>query len=351
MPFSSPFHRDRLLRTKEYTASSLFSSSFAFYKEGKGHALKVFAPGPIDPNGPAPADAIIIAVGMVSESNMWLSPSGNWSPNSKYQKPFSDAKYTFQITKPIYDPTFKEDFPITVAALQKVQTSISVTGNNKWLLDQDGSEDTIRFATRVFETKDPDPEAEEPIDIRTWPVKDGQEQLEQIAKTHCVREFIVYDTENSRVEPLDIARKLKGALVECSFKVKHYCFGSNDSFNGEIEQIVILRPAPKQTPSPYKGGTRPYRPPAMSPSEIHAREQLAVEHFTPPIAVAGPSILPVYPTTVVPKRKASVEPQGSDNKRGRRDSTETLDEEDEVGTLVKGKRIETSSESGNNNTE
>ncbi|KAJ7467138.1 hypothetical protein FB451DRAFT_1178370 [Mycena latifolia] len=291
MLFSSPFHRNRLVRTKEYTAGPLFPGSFSFAKEGKGHTLKVIVPGPINPEGPAAADAVLIVIGMASETGMWLSPTGNWSPASKYSKPFKDAKYTFSITKPVNDPTFAPDFPVSITALKKTQTTISKTGINNWFIVKDGSDDAIRFATHVFETKNPD--ADPTTDLLTWPVKtEAREALEEISQEYNIREFVVYDTDQSRIDPLDIAGKLKGSIVECSFKLKHYSFRTDDSFNAEIEQVVILRPHPKQPPSPYKNASGPYHPPTMSPTAVHAQEQLAVKHFTTPISSAGPSAGP-----------------------------------------------------------
>ncbi|KAJ7076836.1 hypothetical protein B0H15DRAFT_1026366 [Mycena belliarum] len=290
MPFSSPFHRDRLLRTKEYTASSLFPSSFSFAKVGKGHILKLIVPGPIDPDAPAPPDAILITIGVVSESSLWLSPTGNWNPNSQYGKTLDEAKYTFIISKPVNDPTFAPDFPVSITALKKTQTSISKSGNNKWFIVEDGSDDALRFATPVFQPKVPDAE----IDIHTWPVKtDARSQLESISKSHSIRDFIVFDTDNSRIEPLEIANKLKG----------------------EIEQIVILRPPPAQPPSPYKKANKPYRPPAMSPDAIHAQEQLSVKLFAAPISLPGPSNLSKPVDDKKKKRTASSEPDEPDPKR------------------------------------
>ncbi|KAJ7102304.1 hypothetical protein B0H15DRAFT_943242 [Mycena belliarum] len=274
MAFSSPFHRDHLLRTKEYTASSLFPSAFSFAKAPKGHILKLVVPGPIDPDAPAPPDAIIIVIGMVSASSLWLSPTGNWSPNSQYSKSLREAKYTFIITKPVNDPTFAPDFAASITALKRTQSSISKTGNNKWFIVKDTSDDAIRFATHVFQPKVPDSELDLP-DIHTWPVKtEAREALEAITESHSIRDFVVFDTDNSRIEPLEIANKLRGAIVECSFRLKHFQIGDDDSFNAEIEQIVILRHAPSQPPSPYKK-TTPYRPPVRATTRPEKSRVLA----------------------------------------------------------------------------
>ncbi|KAJ6540837.1 hypothetical protein DFH09DRAFT_1317044 [Mycena vulgaris] len=148
-----------------------------------------------------------------------------------------------------------------------------------------------------------------------------------------IREFVVFDIDDSRIDPLDIARKLKGALVETSFKLIHYCFGGDDSFVAEIEQVVILCYAAVQLPSPYKKAlSKPYRPAAMSPEEVHAQQQLAVKHFSLPYSAAGPSNLPAPTQKDVNKRKASSEPEGSDAKRAK-------DGENQERTKTKGTAV------------
>ncbi|KAJ6624212.1 hypothetical protein B0H10DRAFT_1943402 [Mycena sp. CBHHK59/15] len=299
MPFSSPFHRDHLFHTKQYSAGPLFPSSFVFRKSGRGHTLTEIMPGPIDPEGPAPPDAILLQL-VLCLNHECLCP------------PLVTGAYRLGKTN---DPTFAPDFPVALAALKKAQTSISKTGKNLWFIVEDGSEEAIRFSFNVFEEKDPNTGN----DITTWPVPlECRELMESIYKSHSICEFVVFDTDNTRVDPINIPSKLKGALVECSFKLVHYSFGNDDSFSGIIQQVVILRPPPLKPPSPYKkSSTKPYRPPAMSPAEVHAQEQLTVKHFTPPISLAGPSNLPLpnEASTQNLKRKSSSEPEGSAVKR------------------------------------
>ncbi|KAJ6506124.1 hypothetical protein DFH09DRAFT_1289131 [Mycena vulgaris] len=269
-------------------------------------------PGPIDPDGPAPPDGIIIVIGTVSDTNPWLSPLGNYNPTSTFKKPIQEAKYVFMIDKPSTrkptetDPTFDPDYPVAMAALDKVQTSIQYLERaltNGLLLMMNPNDGTTEPTT----------------DITTWHVPiEHRENLEGIKKDYIIRDFVVFDIDHSRIDPLDIARKLKGALVECSFKLIHYCFGGDASFVAEIEQVVILRYAATQLPSPYKKApSKPYRPAAMSPAEVHAQQQLAVKHFSLPYSAAGPSNLPAPTQKDVNKRKASSEPEGSDAKRAK----------------------------------
>ncbi|KAJ7767350.1 hypothetical protein B0H14DRAFT_3165164 [Mycena olivaceomarginata] len=128
--FSSSFHRNSLLRTKQYLAGSLFPSSAVWTRSGKMNTLTEAMPGPIDPYGPAAPDAIVIAVGIVSEDQL---------------------KVTLQLaTGQQNDPVFAADFPVCIAALNKQQNSVSKTGINKWLLVKDGNDDAIRFSFKVL---------------------------------------------------------------------------------------------------------------------------------------------------------------------------------------------------------
>lgn len=60
--------------------------------------------GPVNPDGPATPDAIIIAVGVVSEEQLKVTPVGNWSAytSETYKKKefAKDSKYNFLIISP-----------------------------------------------------------------------------------------------------------------------------------------------------------------------------------------------------------------------------------------------------------
>ncbi|KAJ7745331.1 hypothetical protein B0H16DRAFT_1856285 [Mycena metata] len=322
MVFSSSFHRNGLLRTKEYLASSLCLSSVEWASSGRGNTLATIMPGPLDPDGPAAPDAVLMAVGIVSDSlQLKVTPAGNWSTYArdtfKFSKEFSATKYTFVLTKPNMTLSLQdaqsdeiERERLAITALKKIQNLTSKTKLNKWLIEQDGSDDAIRFAFNVFEKKDTS-NSETDTDISAWPVPtECREELAKIVDSHVVRDFLVFDVDGSRVAALDIKSKLQGALVECSFTLNHHLFPDYDSFSGIIQQVLILRAAQVKPASPYKSATRPHRPTTLSPQQVHAEEQ-AVKAFTLPISSAGPSNFPTSP----PKRKASEEPEGSKAKR------------------------------------
>ncbi|KAJ6466634.1 hypothetical protein DFH09DRAFT_1112230 [Mycena vulgaris] len=298
-----------------------YSPTFPSVSAGSVPTLTVDVPGPVNPDAPAPADIIVIVIGVVSDPTFFLFPTGNWNPKRdvQYAKPLEEAKYTFIITKPVNNPTFSPDFPIFIAAVKKYQSSISKTGINKWLVVKDGSEDAFRFAFSHIHGK----VSEQNTNIGTWPVRtEARDELTSLVHSHSIRVFHVFDTDHSLIDPVDIPEKLRGTIVECSTRILHFPFYKDDSFVGEIMQIVILHPKPVQPPSPYKKApTKPYCPAAMSPADVHAQEQQAVNLFTPPISTACPSNIPVPPR--IEKRQASDEPEGSDPKRAKaKDSNE-----------------------------
>ncbi|KAJ6613332.1 hypothetical protein B0H10DRAFT_1951595 [Mycena sp. CBHHK59/15] len=342
--FSSPFHRNSLMRTKNYVASSLFASSFEFTKLNRAEFLTEKLSGTPDPDGPAAPDGNAILVSIVSDSKLKVGPIGNWNRYSEttYNSAIEDAKYNIFVVQAKNDPAFRPDFPVIIAALKKLQSSVSKTHIDKWFVQREDNEDVVRFAFNVFEkryTFTASPKEillttlitvpEQRLGPKHWPIPtEYRDALEKIYDTHVVRDFLVFDVDGSRLSPLNIPSKLPGALVECSFGIKHLSFGGSDSFSGLINQIVILRAAQVKPPSPFKGSPqKAYRPPILSPEDVYAQEQQAVEMFCAPISApgsstlpppnpfAGPSAFPNPKDSVSEKRKASQEPEGSDSKK------------------------------------
>lgn len=101
-PFSSPFHHNELLRTKNYLAGSLFETSFNFKLSKGANVLTEIPEGPLKPDGPAAPDGMAVAVGMVAEANNRTDTLGNWTRYSEqtYNKTICDAKFNFLIISP-----------------------------------------------------------------------------------------------------------------------------------------------------------------------------------------------------------------------------------------------------------
>ena len=96
-----------------------------------------------------------------------------------------------------------------------------------------------------------------------WPVSTSlQSSLSEIKRTHKALPIPVYENDDTYVPPLQVPARLKGVLVQVFFRLKHYLINNNDptakfnSFNGIIEQIIILRDAPSKLPNIYRENIR-----------------------------------------------------------------------------------------------
>ncbi|KAJ7119667.1 hypothetical protein C8R44DRAFT_737447 [Mycena epipterygia] len=196
--------------------------------------------------------------------------------------------------------------------------SVTLGTKNLWLIINDQGENTIRFSFPVFQTKDKVENEDNTINVHTLPTPSSstyRDTLQSIAKTHVLREFIVFDTTNSRVDPEDIPTKLKpSTLLECYFKVEHYCFGMEDSFIGKLLLLYSSR---------Y---------PDRSPSCINkSKPQQHLNFFTPQMPVTGPSNVPL-PDDPSQKQKASIELEGSDVKPVNMDEDKDKNKESDSNT-------------------
>jgi hypothetical protein len=100
--FSSPFHQNELVRTKNYLAGSLFESSFIFKTSKGANILTEIPEGVVDPDGPAPPDGVAVVIGTVIDTDLRVTTLGNWSKymENTYNKPITSAKHTFLIIEP-----------------------------------------------------------------------------------------------------------------------------------------------------------------------------------------------------------------------------------------------------------
>ncbi|KAJ7364746.1 hypothetical protein DFH08DRAFT_950309 [Mycena albidolilacea] len=330
--FSSPFHQNELVRTKNYLAGSLFESSFIFKTSKGANILTEIPEGVVDPDGPAPPDGVAVVIGTVIDTDLRVTTLGNWSKymENTYNKPITSAKHTFLIIEPENDPTFAGDFTKAVTVLKRLQTKIAKTNKHLWLVQQNNGEDMICFAFHVFEPKTEN--SAPSIDMIDLPVPtECRDTVKELAESHVVRDFVVWDVDGTRLAPEAIESKLPGALVECYFGIEHRSFGGTDSFSGIINQVIILRPAQLKPPSPFKpsaAASKPFRAPILSAEQIHAQEQRAVGYFTTPISSPGPSNVFQTPT----KRRASKEPDGSAQKRNNTRQGKNKDDESSDST-------------------
>ena len=99
-------------------------------------------------------------------------------------------------------------------------------------------------------------------------------------RTHMALPLPMY-SKKSYVEPSTVNVSIRNALVEVHFTLKHYHIQRKDSskpldsFNGRIEQVVILKTGPPPVVWGYKRKNLldgPYRPKAfVPPTEVNER--------------------------------------------------------------------------------
>ena len=95
------------------------------------------------------------------------------------------------------------------------------------------------------------------VDAETenWPVSSNlREELDMIKYEYCAQPLRVYRGDDTFVETRDVNETIRGALVELHFELHHSCnfTRDQDSFNGSIEQIMVLQPGEPRPTSPYK---------------------------------------------------------------------------------------------------
>jgi len=103
------------------------------------------------------------------------------------------------------------------------------------------------------------PDAPTKVDKETdkWPVaEEFQQHLRQIKKTHCAQPLRVY-LNDKFVKPNDVNGVLANCLAEIHFSIKHYTFHregevAHNSFNANVEQIIVLKRGEPKTQTPYK---------------------------------------------------------------------------------------------------
>ena len=87
-----------------------------------------------------------------------------------------------------------------------------------------------------------------------WPVKRTlQVELDKIKYMFQASPLPVYVGDRF-IKPQNVHAMLKGALVEVSFELRHFCIQKKhkDSFNASVQQVLILQPGKARPCNAYK---------------------------------------------------------------------------------------------------
>ncbi|EDR03105.1 uncharacterized protein LACBIDRAFT_307571 [Laccaria bicolor S238N-H82] len=276
MVYSGPATRNRLLRTRQYTASPGWTSTVGWGSYGSGHKL-------VDSHPAAGSDikeTVCVVVGEVSDSRLAVEPWGN---HGAYNT-LASSKFGLTLVKPS-DVDFRSDWDRSITAITTLQGLIATSQDHKFFVLAEGVNSSLRFTAPIFTLKDPafDPPGSE-LDTNAWPVRANErEALADLVQTHKVLPLMVYDETEAAVLPMNVTETIKGALVELTFRLKHYYIQDKnyDTFSAAIEQIIVLKRAPPKQPSPYRRGAGPVRLPTTGPTR--SEQVAAVSVFYPPV--------------------------------------------------------------------
>ncbi|RDB26278.1 hypothetical protein Hypma_006701 [Hypsizygus marmoreus] len=253
--------RARLLQIPSYLASKTFLSLIGWRREGMGNVLAVKKTG---------EKLVCVVVGQVIDERLCCGPVGNHTEKTSFPKSLDAAKNTFMLGKPL-DPDFAKDFDTAVRNIKNWEGSIAMTDDRRHFVEVVGKETVLKFAAPCWEARDKalkppgdngDEVEEFNVDDETgnWPIPDdAREKFDIIKLTHRVVPLPIYDTDRSFVDSTHANAKLRDALVEVHFTVKHYSIRKSpafDSFSGIVQQVSIIKPAGLQKPNPYRVNLR-----------------------------------------------------------------------------------------------
>ncbi|KAH9025251.1 hypothetical protein EDB84DRAFT_1243267, partial [Lactarius hengduanensis] len=238
-------YRSGLLQSKLYVGSPGFLPAVCWEQGKNGNVLSDKA---------SKTDAVMSIVGRALESRLNCEPHGNF--NRKYGS-LEGAKFQLQLVKPVGTP-FEKDFEKAFDVLTKVQGQAASTQDRRNFIVTEAGNKNFRFGEHVFEKRATplDLDGGEVVDETTenWPILDDfHADLEKIKIDYRAVPLSVFKGD-AFVPPEQVTDVVKGALVEVHFKLYHYHIRNKgyDSFNGSIEQIIVLQPGEIQHMSAYK---------------------------------------------------------------------------------------------------
>lgn len=126
-----------------------------------------------------------------------------------------------------------------------------------------------------------------------WPVaNDMRVELDALKHEFFARPLRVYRS-NQFVEPSNVEDTIRGALVEVHFTLHHYFISSDsyNSFNGVIEQILVLQPGELPPQTVYKHKNVREGPIRMNPTL--AAHQPTPTHAPVAAPITAPNAVPI----------------------------------------------------------
>ena len=144
MVYSGPANRNRLLRTRQYTASPGWTTTVGWGSHGSGHKLVDSQPDA----GNDGKETVCVIVGKVSESRLAVEPWGN---HGAYNT-LATSKFGLTLVKPS-DVDFRNDWDKSITAITTLQDLIATSQDHKFFVLTEGVNSCLRFTAPIFVLK------------------------------------------------------------------------------------------------------------------------------------------------------------------------------------------------------
>jgi len=144
MVYSGPATHNRLLRTRQYTASLGWTTTVGWGSHGNGHKLVDSQPAV----GNDVKETVCVVVGEVSESRLAVEPWGN---HGGYNT-LATSKFGLTLIKPS-DVDFRSDWDRSITAITTLQSLIATSQDHKFFVLTEGVNSSLHFTAPIFVLK------------------------------------------------------------------------------------------------------------------------------------------------------------------------------------------------------
>ena len=138
MQFSSPMHRNTLLKNPLYGVNPVLTSSVGWADQDNGNKLVISKPS--DDN--SIHNTYFVVVGVVSENKLSVSPIGNYIP--KFNE-LANSKFQLTLKQPT-DIDFAQDWQLVMQSLSSIQGIITSSSDHHYFMIKDGGTTALRVS-------------------------------------------------------------------------------------------------------------------------------------------------------------------------------------------------------------
>ncbi|KAJ7266928.1 hypothetical protein B0H12DRAFT_1068155 [Mycena haematopus] len=277
----------KLMESPAFAASPRFGQVFHWQQwHNNGMVLRERPrQGPVAEGTPLEQYAFIVAVGVISQSNLAVGPAGNFKTGHRHGP--SKAKYGIVLGRPT-NPVYAATWDRSMINLHQ-HVELTICQDSVYFFVQDKGQEALRMTKPLFEVKGAGVEFKQ-----KWPApSDVAKQFDETFATHDVRVLPAYDKTGRLIPPNQTMDILNGATVKATFRCFYYKIerdgSSTNSLTAEIARLDVMengRPPPAPA---YRVKPGDWSVPASTPAPVPA-EPPSYERDVP--AWVAPTVQP-----------------------------------------------------------